>query len=168
MVDEFVLHFHLGILEPKTFVCVVDLKSSLEDRSGPGILFEILFPLAVSDPNRQIVSLSSEFILEFPSLFLLVDMEFFLIHDSLDGRAEGDGPMDLGVLEDLVGSDLNYSSLLVFDRRGFHLNLWHGFSYKNNYIESFKLINFYLNKQNSERTTLLSTLGRMKSNYCDW
>ena len=134
MVDEFVLHFHLGILEPKTFVGVVDLKSPLEDRSGPGIFFEILFPLAVPDPNGQIVSLSSEFILEFPSLLLFVDMEFFFIHDSLNGRAEGDGSMDLGVLEDLIGSDLNNSSLLVFDWRRFHLNLWHGFSYKILYL----------------------------------
>jgi hypothetical protein len=69
--------------------------------------------------------LPTQLVLELSPLLLLVDMQFLLVHDSLDRRAEGNRAMDLGVFEDLVSGNLDCRRLFVFNRRGRHLDLRH-------------------------------------------
>jgi hypothetical protein len=69
--------------------------------------------------------LPSELVLELSPLLLLVDMQLLLVHDPLDGRPQSYGPVDLGVLEDLIGCDLDNGGLLVLDGRRLHLDHRH-------------------------------------------
>lgn len=126
MVNKLVFHFHFGVLQPETLVGVVDFQSSLKNRSCSGKLFEVLLPLGVAYPDGQVIALPTKFVLKLTSLLLLVDMKLFFVHDALHGRSQGNGTMDLGIFKDLIGSDLDKGSLLIFDGRRLHLDHSHG------------------------------------------
>jgi hypothetical protein len=125
VVDELVLHLHLGVLQPQALVGVVDLEGAFEDRPRPVVFLEVFLPLAVAHPHREVVALSPQLVLELPALLLLVDVQFLLVHDALDWRAQGDRAVDLRVFEDLVRGYLDCSRLLVLDWRRSHLDLRH-------------------------------------------
>ena len=97
VVDELMLHLHLGIAQPETLVRVVNFQSSLEYRSSSRELFGSLLPLSIPNPGTQIVALPTYLILELPSLLLLADIEFLLIHDQLGRRLDSIDPMNLRV-----------------------------------------------------------------------
>ena len=125
VVDELVLHLHLGVLQPQTLVGVVDFQGPLVDGSGSCEFLEVFLPLGVADPDGQVVPLATQLVLELPALLLGVYLQLFLVHDGLKGGLDGDRPVDLRVLQDLVGGELDVAGPLVLNGWRLHLDFRH-------------------------------------------
>ena len=59
--------------------------------------------MGVFDPGGETVSLSEEFVLEKLTFLLGVDQKFLLIHDGDERWLLGDLPVDLNILQNLLG-----------------------------------------------------------------
>ncbi|XP_059462376.1 receptor-like protein EIX2 [Corylus avellana] len=116
VVDELVLHLHLGVLEPQCVVPIVDLKHSLPHVAREVEVFLRLLPLRVLYSDAGVPSDLADAIVEFLALKKAVLGELVGVDDLFLWQTDLLRLLELpGLAEDLFSSDLDRRQIFILD-----------------------------------------------------